>query len=187
MRMSKLLVRLRWQKSATKCIAVNAGAASGFKRETSTTNGALRDVTQWQKSSSLKLLSSSNHVPSSKPCFPCHRHHPCLPHMMWGFFLSITYMQSKVKTVLIESCKGLEWFQNFLSVDTIGHSEGEIYNVTPPFSGFRARHFAGSQAQGAHRPSSAECSMSQNLLQCDYIAPIHHEMAWNVCRRMWVA
>ncbi len=47
----------------------------------------LRDVTQWQKSSSLKLLSSSKHVPSSKPCFPCHRHHPCLPHMMWGFFI----------------------------------------------------------------------------------------------------
>lgn len=48
----------------------------------------LRDVTQWQKSSSLKLLSSSNSRSSSKPCFPCHRHHPCLPHMMWGFFLS---------------------------------------------------------------------------------------------------
>ncbi|EDR5495100.1 hypothetical protein CGG59_003442 [Salmonella enterica subsp. enterica serovar London] len=24
---------------------------------------------------------------------------PVFPHMMWGFFLSITYMQSKVKTV----------------------------------------------------------------------------------------
>ncbi len=21
--------------------------------------------------------------PSSRPCFPCHRHHPCLPHMMF--------------------------------------------------------------------------------------------------------
>ncbi len=58
----------------------------------------LRDVTQWQKSSSLKLLKVATHVPSSKPCFPCHKHHPVFPHMMWGFFLSITYMQSKVKT-----------------------------------------------------------------------------------------
>ena len=47
----------------------------------------LRDVTQWQKSSSLKLLKVvATHVPSSKPCFPCHRHHPCLPPPAAGVF-----------------------------------------------------------------------------------------------------
>ncbi len=46
----------------------------------------LRDVTQWQKSSSLKLLRRATHVPSSNAFFLfCHRHHPC-SHMMWGFF-----------------------------------------------------------------------------------------------------
>ena len=39
---------------------VNAGAASGFKRETSTTNGAVARRDAMAKSSSLKLLSSSN-------------------------------------------------------------------------------------------------------------------------------
>lgn len=40
-RMSKLLVRLRWQSPQPNVSPVNAGAASGFKRETSTTNGAV--------------------------------------------------------------------------------------------------------------------------------------------------
>ena len=47
----------------------------------------LREVARMQKGSAMMLSSSSNTCnPSNKPCFPCHRHHPCLPHMMWGFF-----------------------------------------------------------------------------------------------------
>jgi protein CpxP len=59
----------------------------------------LREVARMQRSSET-MLSVAIAIPvvTSKPCFPCHRHHPCLPPHDVGVFLSITYLCIQIKT-----------------------------------------------------------------------------------------
>ncbi|MFP1461790.1 Spy/CpxP family protein refolding chaperone [Escherichia coli] len=96
-RMSKLLVRLRWQKSATKCIALLTPEQQAVLNEKHQQRmEQLRDVTQWQKSSSLKLLSSGDFTfPVVNPVFLAIDTIPVFPHMMWGFFYQLLTCNQK--------------------------------------------------------------------------------------------
>ena len=107
-------------------------------------------------------------------------HHPCLPpHDVGVFFINHLHAINSKNSHLSKAVRGWSGFKISWVWTLCGHSEGKFITSLRLLVDLERQRSAGSQAQGAHRSLSAECSHAPESVAVQLCCP---HSSWNGLR-----